>query len=78
MKLLNTLVAVAMCCMGALVSKADEYVIDNNDGSPGYTSGGTWYLSSNAGYNNGQYWYTHDYDPPTYGIWTPGMWSHPS
>ena len=38
-------------------SGGDEYIVDNDDGSPGYTETGSWSTSSSSGYDGGSYQY---------------------
>jgi uncharacterized lipoprotein YddW (UPF0748 family) len=52
---------------------ADEYIVDNDDGAPGYIQSGDWSLSVSSGYNGGEYWYTDETLAPSYCIWTPDI-----
>ena len=56
---------------------ADVYLVDNDDGPPGFVTSGTWTVSSSPGYNGGTYVFTMDpaFDPELYpygyAVWTP-------
>ena len=54
-----------------LPGAAEEYVVDNDDGPPGFQSFGTWRLSTSTGYNGGTYIYTRYDDPLSTAVWTP-------
>ena len=49
---------------------SDEYIVDNDDGPPGFHSYGTWRLSGTPGYNGGTYIYSRNDDPPSSATWT--------
>ncbi|MBN1900330.1 hypothetical protein JW926_03280 [Candidatus Sumerlaeota bacterium] len=60
-------------------SPSMEKIVDNDDGSPGYTETGTWYASESNGYNGGSYRWanagqshtaTWDLDLKAAGSWT--------
>lgn len=52
---------------------AEEYVVDNDDGAPGYEESGTWITSRNTGYNGGTYRYTRSTDAYSSASWTPNI-----
>lgn len=51
---------------------AEDVVVDNDDGAPGFTSVGTWSLSSATGYNGGTYRYAYANSGAT-AMWTPNL-----
>jgi len=52
---------------------AADFVVDNDNGAPGYTETGSWLTTSNigAGYNGGSYRFTRSSLPPSTATWTP-------
>ncbi len=52
---------------------ADEYIVDNDDGSPGYVETGSWTTSTSTGYNGGTYRYVIDTEPAASATWTPDI-----
>lgn len=53
-------------------SRAADVVVDNDDGAPGFTSTGSWLLSSATGYAGGTYRYASATNPAT-ATWTPDL-----
>lgn len=51
---------------------AQEIVVNDDDGEPGFTKSGTWYQSTTSGYI-GTYQYMNSADPPSYCIWRPNL-----
>ncbi|MGB9692080.1 MAG: family 10 glycosylhydrolase [Candidatus Sumerlaeaceae bacterium] len=51
---------------------AQDIVVNDDDGAPGFVKVGTWYQSSTSGYI-GTYQYMLSTDPPSYCVWTPNL-----
>jgi uncharacterized lipoprotein YddW (UPF0748 family) len=72
----NSQVLARLCCATALAlavgaARAQDTVVDNDAGAPGYTESGTWTLSGSTGWNGTTYRYTLSTDPPGYCVWRP-------
>jgi len=50
---------------------AQDIIVDNDDGAPGYTQTGSWTTSTSTGYDGGMYRYTNRTLPLSTGTWTP-------
>ena len=51
----------------------DEYIVDNDNGTPGYIETGTWTTSTSTGYNGGTYRYVIGTSPVASATWTPNI-----
>ncbi|HEQ60503.1 MAG TPA: hypothetical protein ENN74_02730, partial [Firmicutes bacterium] len=50
---------------------AQDIIVDNDDGAPGYTQTGSWTTSTSTGYNGGMYRYSDRTRTLSTGTWTP-------
>lgn len=73
MKLIRWILLLLISFLLTLNALPSIYILDNDDGAPGFTTSGTWSLSSYTGYNNGTYITAHSSSPPSYAVWRPDI-----
>lgn len=68
----SKLFVILLASLLPLAGFAQDIVVNDDDGEPGFTKVGTWYQSTTSGYV-GTYQYMNSVDPPSYCIWRPNL-----
>jgi uncharacterized lipoprotein YddW (UPF0748 family) len=70
MSLRKCLLVISIALILWTAGLSDEYIVDNDDGPPGFHSYGKWTLSGTTGYNGGTYIYSRSDEAPSSATWT--------
>ena len=73
MKLLRFSIFLFLMVLTTILAYPVEYIVDNDNGSPGYVETGSWSLGGSTGYNGGTYRYTLGSSPASSATWTPNI-----
>ena len=65
MRLFKSLMIFAVFCTVVTTTWADEYIVDNDDGAPGYVSSGSWTIRTRTPASKAALWVSVYIQEPT-------------